>query len=171
MKTFLIAALTADGFIAKNSDHSPLIWRSEADRRFFIGRTKEAGLVIMGLNTAKASKKPLPGRRNVIYAKSAEELPHWKEYGEWEVTQENPHDLLLRLEKDGHREAAICGGATIYTMFLEAGLIDTMYLSVEPWIFGQGIHLFQNPREQKLKLLSVRQEEETVFLEYSVLHS
>ena len=85
MKTFLIATLSADGFIAKNSTHSPLTWRSAGDRKFFIERTKQAGLIIMGLNTAKASKRPLPNRRNIIYADSVDQLPHWKEYKEWEV--------------------------------------------------------------------------------------
>ena len=170
MTTFLIAALSADGVIAKNSAHSPLSWRSKGDRQFFIDRTKTAKVAIMGANTAKASRKPLPGRINIIYANSKEELPHWIDYPEWEVTQEDPKALIERLEKDGHQEVAICGGSQIYSMFMKAGLIDKLYLSIEPWVFGQGLHLFKEDMEQRLKLVSVRNlEENTVLLEYDVI--
>jgi dihydrofolate reductase len=53
MKTFIIAALTADGFIAKGSDHLSVEWTSKEDRKFFSDRTKKAGVVVMGLNTYK----------------------------------------------------------------------------------------------------------------------
>lgn len=171
MKTFLIAALSADGFIAKNSAHSPLTWRSDGDRTFFIERTKQAGLAIMGLTTAKASKRPLPERRNIIYADNVDQLPHWNKYGEWEVTQDDPSDLLSRLKKDGHKEVAICGGATIYTMFMEQGLIDTVYLSVEPVLFGKGITLFNKELDTKLQLENVSKlGEQTILLEYNVIN-
>ena len=170
MTTFIIAAITADGFIAKNPLHSPLSWRSEGDRKFFIERTKQAGLAIMGLNTALASKKPLPGRRNIIYANSKDQLPHWQEYGEWEVTQKDPKELLVSLLKDGHKEVAVCGGATIYTMFMEAGVVDTLYLSVEPILFGEGITLFNREIDARLSLISSKQlGEQAVLLEYNVV--
>lgn len=170
MTTFIIAAISADGFIAKDLAQSSITWRSKGDRRFFIDRTKEAGLAIMGLNTARTSKRPLPGRRNIIYADNREQLPHWKEYEEWEVTQEAPRDLLSRLEGEGHREAAICGGSTIYTLFLKAGLVDKLYLSVEPWLFGQGIPLLKESIDQQLELLSSQKlGDQTILLEYNVL--
>lgn len=170
MKAFIIAALSADGFIGKHSAHSPLTWRSKGDREFFIERTKQAGLAIMGLNTAKASKKPLPGRRNIIYADSKDQLPHWKEYEEWEITQDSPKELLLRLEKDGHKEVAICGGATIYTLFMETGLVDKLYLSIEPVLFGGGITLFNKELDYNLALISFKQlGEKAVLLEYDVI--
>ena len=169
MTTFIIAALTVDGFIAKDSAHSPLTWRSEGDRKFFIERTKEAGLVVMGLNTAKASKKPLPGRRNIIYADSKDQLFHWKEYEGWEITQDDPSDLLFRLEKEGHKEVAICGGATIYTMFMEQGVVDKLYLTIEPLVFGAGMSLFNKELDVKLELVSERKSDEgAIFLEYNV---
>ena len=171
MKTFLIAALSADGFIAKDSAHSPLTWRSNGDRKFFIESTKEAGLVVMGLNTAKTSKKPLPGRRNIIYADNVSQLSHWQEYEEWEITQDNPKELLLRLAKDGHKEVAICGGSQIYTMFMEKGLVDKLYLSIEPVIFGKGMTLFNKELDIKLQLEKESKfGEQTILLEYNVIN-
>ena len=170
ISVFLIAAITADGFIAKNPGHSPLSWRSQGDRQFFIAKTKEARVVVMGLNTAKTSKRPMPERLNIIYAKSIEELPHWKEYTGWEVTQKDPAELLIELKERGYKEVAVCGGATIYTMFMKKGLVDKLYLSVEPILFGQGLTLFNKELNQKLELVSVQKlGEQTILLQYNII--
>lgn len=169
MKVFIIAALTLDGFIAKNPGHSPLSWRSQGDRQFFIAKTKEARVVVMGLNTAKTSKKPMPERLNIIYATSKEELPHWKEFEGWEVTQKDPASLIQELGERGYGEVAICGGSTIYTMFMQAGVVDTLYLTIEPVLFGQGMTLFNKELEKKLTLVkSEKLGDHSLLLEYGV---
>lgn len=163
MKTFIIAAITADGFIAKNSSHLA-DWTSKEDKQFFQERTKEAGIVVMGLNTYKTIAKPLPGRQNIVYAPAEEHLEGV------EITQEDPKALIERLRNDGHNEVAICGGATIYTMFMEAGVVDTLYLTVEPVLFGSGIHLFNKELDAKLELQQSRKlNDQTILLEYKVI--
>jgi len=170
MKTFIIAALTADGFIARNPGHSPLSWRSQGDRQFFITKTKEAGVVVMGKNTSKTSKRPMPDRLNIIYAKSKEELPHWQEFEGWEVTQKDPAFLVQEIAERGYEQLAICGGSTIYTMFMQAGVVDTLYLTIEPVLFGQGMNLFNKEIDKKLNLVKAeRLGEQSLLLEYSVL--
>ncbi|MBI2124004.1 MAG: dihydrofolate reductase [Candidatus Wildermuthbacteria bacterium] len=170
MKVFIIAALTADGFIAKNPGHSPLSWRSQGDRQFFITKTKEAGVVVMGLNTAKTSKRPMPERLNVIYAKNREEIPHWKEFDGWEVTQKDPASLVQELSEKGYKQLAVCGGSTIYTMFMQAGVVNTLYLTLEPVLFGQGMNLFNKEIDKKLNLVKAEKlGEQSLLLEYNVL--
>ena len=169
MKVFIIAALTLDGFIARTPSQSTLSWRSKGDRQFFIAKTKEARVVVMGLNTAKTSKRPMPDRLNVIYAKSREELPHWKEFDGWEVTQKDPASLIQELSERGYGEVAICGGSTIYTMFMQAGVVNTLYLTIEPVFFGQGMTLFNKEMDKHLTLISTTKlEDNTLLLEYGV---
>jgi len=164
MKTFLIAAITADGFIARNPQHTPLEWTSKEDKQFFTKMTKQAGVVVMGLNTYKTIGKPLANRHNIIYAPSGTILEGV------EITQDDPKTLLSKLEQKGFGEVAICGGATIYTMFMAAGVIDTLYLTVEPMIFGNGIHLFNKELDKKLELRSMQKlNEQTMLLEYNVI--
>lgn len=171
MKVFIIAALAADGFIARTPGQSTLTWRSKGDRQFFIAKTKEARVVVMGLNTAKTSKRPMPERLNVIYAASKEELPHWKEFDGWEVTQKDPASLIQELSERGYEQIAICGGSTIYTMFMQAGVVDTLYLTIEPVFFGQGMTLFNKELDKTLNLVKVeRLGEQSILLEYNVLH-
>ena len=164
MKTFIIAALSADGFIAKNSLHTPLEWTNKEDKKFFVKMTKKAGVVVMGQNTYETIRKPLTGRLNIIYSKE-------KTYEGVEVTQKTPAELLKDLGKREYHEVAICGGATIYTMFMEAGLVDKLYLTIEPVLFGKGMNLFNKELDAQLKLVSTQRiGEQTILLEYYVIY-
>lgn len=162
MQTFIIAALTADGFIARNSHHLA-DWTSKEDKRFFVEMTKRAGVMVMGQNTYETIGKPLPGRLNIVYSRE-------KTYPGVEVTQAEPAALLKDLEQRGYKEVAICGGSAIYTMFMEAGVVDTLYLTVEPVLFGQGITLFNKEIDKKLTLMKVEKlGEQSVLLEYTIV--
>ena len=118
----------------------------------------------MGLNTFKTMGKALPGRQNIVYAPPGTALEGV------EITQDDPKTLLAKLEQKGFKEVAICGGATIYTMFMEAGLVDKLYLTMEPVLFGNGIHLFNKELDKKLELQSMQKlNEQSVLLEYNVI--
>ena len=161
MKTFLIAAITADGFIGKDSAHLA-DWTSKEDKQFFVKKTKEAGVVIMGRNTYNTIGRPLADRHNIIY--SEEDIVGV------ETTRKIPQELLQDLKSRGYKEVAICGGAQIYTMFMEAKLVDTLYLTVEPILFGSGIKLFNKELDVKLQLKSMEKLNNiAVLLKYNVV--
>ena len=163
MQTFIIAVLTADGLIAESTEQKSTDWTSKEDKKFFAERTRHAGVVVFGYNTYKTIGRPLPGRLNIVYAS-----PNVNIDGA-EVTQKEPAELLKYLEKRGYNEVAICGGSTIYTMFMEADVVDKLYLSIEPVIFGSGMSLFNKKFEKKLELVSMQKlGEQTVLLEYNV---
>ena len=161
---FMIAVMTADGFIAKSSRHSPVGWNSKEDKEFFTKRTKGAGVVVMGANTYETiSRPPLEGRLNIVYSMD-------KQYDGAETTRAEPKDLIEDLGKRGYKEIAICGGAAIYTMFMEAGALDKMYITIEPVIFGAGLALFNKEISQELRLVSNKQiGKNTILLEYNVI--
>lgn len=164
MTFFLIAAVSADGYIAKNENH-PAFWTSKEDKNRFIELTKRAGVVVMGSNTYRTLPRPLKERVNIVYSRSA------KFYGA-EVTQKSPAELLAELEKRGFKEAAICGGSKIYTMFMQAKVVDSIYLTIEPIIFGKGIRLFDEEMLCHLKLESIEKAENgAILLEYKVDYS
>ena len=160
VEVFIIAALTADGFIAKNSEHMSISWTSKEDKEFFKEKTKKAGVVIMGENTYNTIGKPLSDRLNIVYSRD-------KQYEGVETTQKDPKDLIEDLKNRGYKEIAICGGSTIYTMFMEAGLVDKLYFTVEPIVFGSGMNLFNKEIDKKLQLVSVKNlSSQTILLEY-----
>ncbi|MDO8470682.1 MAG: dihydrofolate reductase family protein [bacterium] len=163
MNVFLIAAQTADGFIARSSSHLATDWTSKEDKQFFAERTKKARVVVMGSTTYETFMRPLKDRLNIVYSRG-------KTYEGVETTQKPPTELIRELQDRGYEEVAICGGATIYTLFMEANCIQTLYLTREPILFGQGITLFTKPIDQKLSLVSSQKlnEEGTVLFEYNV---
>lgn len=167
MKTFIIAALTADGFIAKDALHSSMGWSSKADKKRFVELTKQAGVIVIGSSTWKTIGRPLPDRVNIIYSRSG------GDFNGAEVTQLPPRELLKSLEARGFKSVAICGGSQIYTMFMKAGVVDTLYLTIEPHLFGKGVTLFQEDMNFHLILKNVAQSEAsgTLLLEYAVDYS
>lgn len=166
IKTFIIAAVSADGFIAKDNQHASILWTSRADKKRFVELTKRAGVIVMGSSTYKTIGRPLPNRKNIVYSKNSQ-------FEGVEVTDKPPLELLQDLEAQGHKEVAICGGAHIYTMFMKAGVVDEVYLTIEPILFGKGLPIFTEDLKYHLKLLEAQTSEEggSVLLHYKVDYS
>ncbi|CAN5371072.1 dihydrofolate reductase [soil metagenome] len=157
MKVFIIAAVTADGYIARSTNELAN-WTSPEDKQHFTAMTKRAGIMVMGRTTYDTIGRPLPGRKTVVYTSRP------LDNAEVETTQESPVDLLKRLEAAGFKEVAICGGAAIYSMFLQAGVVDELYLTVEPILFGQGVPLYDQALDIRLKLADVGKLNDDVLL-------
>lgn len=156
MHTFLIAAISKDGFIAEKVDQVSTDWTSPEDAKFFRQRTKDAGVMVMGRATFETIGRSLPGRVNVVMSRrvelstqstedrvciledEAEPLDKKTLY----LTRLHPEQLVKKLENTGYSELAVCGGASVYRQFLESGLLDTLYLTIEPVTFGIGVPLF-----------------------------
>jgi len=169
MKVTLMMVMTADGFIAKNSNQTSTDWTSSADKQIFIERTKEAGVIIMGLNTYKTINKPLPGRLNIILTKEPEletNIPNQLEY-----TNKPPQELIESLGQRGYKEVILGGGTTINSLFLQAGLINEIQITIEPLLFGGGLTLFRDlDLNLKLELLEIKDlGQNVVNLRYKVL--
>lgn len=163
MKVFIIAALTADGFIAHTEKDTSTNWTSDEDRKLFVRLTKRAGVFVMGSTTYRTIGRALPGRRNIVYSRTkiAQEGI--------ETTSETPAALIQRLEAEGYDELAICGGTTIYDMFLQADVVDELYLTIEPVLFGTGLPLIKTARDIPLKLIeSTLLNADTLLVHYEV---
>ncbi len=152
MKTVLICVMTLDGKIARPGP-GDLDWSTPADRAFFARETRRMGVVIMGRTTYESIGRPLGGRLNVVLTrtlKGKEGIP-----GRVEFTAREPAAILQGLEQRGYREAAIVGGGHTNAVFLNAGLIDEMWVSVAPCILGRGVELFDGEHaEVRLEYLS-----------------
>ena len=162
IKTLIIVALSADGFIARDPSEPSTVWTSKEDKKHFFETTKKCGAIIMGARTFETIGKALPGRRNIVY--SAKQI----NVSGIETTSLPPQELIGKLEKEGVTEVAICGGTTVYTTFMNAGLIDEIYLTIEPVLFGKGLPLFKEKISAKLELISSEQKENSVFLKFKV---
>lgn len=144
MHVFIIAALTADGFIAQSADQKSTRWTSKEDYRFFTSRTKEAGAVVMGSTTYQTIGHALSDRLTIVQTRHAGTT----DFNQNPVfTDQSPQQIVNWLvTQNKYAELAVCGGASIYTLWLESGLINTLYLTTHTKVsFGHGIRLFTKP--------------------------
>ncbi|MBD3311077.1 MAG: dihydrofolate reductase [Candidatus Magasanikbacteria bacterium] len=167
MKTILMMAITVDGKIAKHTTHAA-DWTSKADKKIFVTETKKAGAIIMGLTTYETIGRPLPGRLNVVMdfePDTNKNIPDLLEF-----TNSQPRELLDELKNRGFEAVIIGGGATINGLFLKLGLLDELWLTVEPKLFGEGLPLFAKADvDLDLKLLETRQLDDNVLqLRYKI---
>ncbi len=168
MKIMLLAAITLDGKIARNETHF-VDWSSREDKRLFFATSKRAGVIILGHNTYKTLPAPLPGRLHVVLTTNLsdkKDIP-----GEVEFTSAPPAQIVADLEGRGYSEAVLTGGAQVNALFLRSGLVDEIWLTVEPFIFGVGIDVFRGVQfDLRARLIHVEQLNDggSVHLRYSL---
>jgi dihydrofolate reductase len=149
MRVLLVAAMTVDGKIARGS-HDVIDWSSPEDKRMFMGLSLEAGVLIMGRRTYETLERPLVGRRHIVLTRTpSRPAPTLVEF-----TSAPPAQILADLERRGYETAIIAGGADIYRLFVDARLVDELWLTIEPLAFGSGISLLGSaPLNLRLRLL------------------
>ncbi len=169
MKIILMAAISIDGKIAKNKNQKSTDWTSKQDKKIFVQTTKQAGVVIMGRKTYETIGKPLKQRLNIILTKNPKKYKNIP--NQLEFHNKTPAQIIKYLEQKNYNTAVVCGGSQIYSEFLQQNLVNELYLTIEPKIFGKGINLFADYNlEKNLKLLEyTKLGENTIFLKYKIL--
>lgn len=168
MRVVLLAVITLDGKIARHTDELTT-WSSREDKQLFSRVSREAGVIVMGRHTYETMTRPLPDRLNVVMTRN---LPSRAPVGV-EFTDAAPAQVLESLAARGYSTVVISGGAQIYHVFLEAGLVDELLLTLEPLSFGTGISLFGDdpgrPLERRFTLLELqRLGESTLHMRYRI---
>lgn len=159
----IIAAQSLDGYISPLEHTNSMSWTSGADKEFFKKKTKEAGVVIMGRTTFETIGKALPDRKTIVYSSNTIDIEGVQ------TTTVSPQNLLHQLEQEGYTEVAICGGSSIYSLFLNSGLVSKIYITLEPIMFGEGVPLFKDIPKTKLSLVSSTPlDQNTLLLEYQI---
>nr|AIA15571.1 Dihydrofolate reductase [uncultured bacterium] len=164
MKISIVAAITADGFIGRHAEHL-VDWSSPEDKKFFTKITKEAGTIVMGSRTFSTINRALPGRRSIVLTSHPETI----NASGVEATDEPLKELVERLTSEGATGLAVCGGATVYSQFMESGLVTDMYLTIEPLLFGSGVPLFAGRLEVDMQLAEIlKLNDNTILLHYRI---
>ena len=150
VKVILIMAMTLDGKIARHS-MEPVDWTGSADKKKFVEITKKAGAVIMGSATFDTIGQTLKGRENIVMTRKSSRLTNklttmnntltLTENSNLQFTDKTPREILKSLEDDGFDSVALIGGSTINGLFARENLIDEIYITLVPKIFGQGLPL------------------------------
>jgi len=165
MHCIAIAAVTVDGKIALDPSHFS-DWTSKEDKDFLHKMLDEADVVVVGNNTYKTAIEPLSKRNCIVFTTSVRTSEHMGDT----LTYCNPasSDCVALLQK--YETVAVLGGTKTYTWFLENDLLDELYITIEPIIFGRGLPLFESSKDASVqfKLESTKQlnERGTLLLHY-----
>jgi dihydrofolate reductase len=90
--------------------------------------------------------------------------------GVLEFSQEPPEGIVAGLRARGKKRCALLGGGQIYGAFLAAGVVDEIWVTVEPRIFGAGVPLVSRAVNVELRLLACeRLAADTLLLKYEVV--
>lgn len=154
-KVTLIAAMSIDGFIAPvDKEKLPsTTWTSKEDWQFFTRKSKEIGVMILGSKTFETIKRVLPERQMIVMTS---EPQRYAEFSDPSLvfSQDSPETILADLSAKGVEQIALCGGAHIYALFMQLDLVDELFLTVEPFVFGEGVKLFNGQLEKQFTLVS-----------------
>lgn len=134
------AAITLDGKIARKKNELSFNWTSKEDQKIFQAQLKKFDAVVVGRHTFQTAKARLLKRNTIVLTslvKTAEETyPHV-----WMVNYKKVN-LKKFIGSLKFNNIAILGGGKVYGYCLQNKLLDELYLTIEPIVFGKGINFF-----------------------------
>lgn len=160
---------TINGFIAKHDDSADFI--TPAESASYVTTVKNAGALIIGrrtyeiLSTQPEFQEFLKARIKIVAVSHNDVILKDASHSVTHSPQE-----ALELLKD-FKEVIVAGGGNLDASFLDANLIDEVYLDVEPAIVSEGIPLFSGSQtDKKLKFLGSKKfGENEIQLHYKII--
>src|SRR3990167_10443630 len=141
MKVILYMGISANGYIAKPDDDT-VSWISNTEWEAFKAKSEQIGNLIIGRKTfdVAISENQFPFTKSFNVIVTSKDIENkWKDHVAFVKT---PKEALATLEQKGFDTAMLGGGGEINTSFIKEGLVDEIFLDVEPAILGKGIKLF-----------------------------
>ena len=173
MHLVLVAAQSLDGFITKHAAPG-IAFTSPEDKRHFRRAVADFEVYFFGAETYRVSRDFIRDRLpaaplRVVLTRSPARFAADAAPGRFEFTDAPPADLVRDLEARGLRRGAVLGGSHLHSLFFAAGLVDELWLTVEPVLFGGGTPLLHAPAEVALDLAATEQlGPSTLLLKYRV---
>ena len=175
MELILVMVTSLDGRSTKGSLSDNHVWTSPEDQKHFQNVLESASLIIMGSKTYDAARDSIvhkEGRLRVIITRTPEKYESEKIPNKLEFTNENPKDLINRLENKGFQIGYLVGGANTNTEFFKQNLVTELWQTVEPKILGKGNGIIgEEEIEISLELIESKKlnDKGTLLLKYRVL--
>ena len=154
MEVILYLAQTVNGYIAEKNDNVPWtdIWAT------YYSEIKKAKNIIVGRRTYEIMKRSGEVKKCgdpfvVVITKSKPS----KAGGVKTIFVQSPKQALSVVRAKGFRKTFVGGGSKTAGSFMKLGLINQLYIDIEPFVFGTGIPLLSEMKfESKLKLVKIK---------------
>ena len=178
MQVVLFAVQSVDGYITQRQTAGDT-FASAADRAHFREAIRACDACVLGGTTydlSKARMRPeaFPTLRRVVWTRNPESRAAESLSGVLEFTNESPLGAAPLSQADGRQRCALLGGGQVNAAWLEAGLVDEIWLTVESALFGEGTPLAGSrgqpgpERQLLLREIKVLAEGGPVLLRYEV---
>jgi dihydrofolate reductase len=148
-------AVSLDGFIAgPNGEYDWIVPDPSVD---FAALYKEFDTVVMGRKTYDVMKTQggngaMPGLDVVVFSRT---MPV-AEYPGVRILNDDPREIVAELKKKRGRDIWLFGGGELFRSLLDAGLVDTVEVALNPVLLGAGIPLLPPGSSAKLVLSDVK---------------
>ena len=144
-------ATSIDGRISRAFKKLP-DWTSPEDKTFLSKSLAKADALIVGRNTYSAASKSLRKRKTFVLTSRVQNAVR-----RGLVTFINPANVAIKEQLTDFKTVAILGGGSAYCYMLENGLLDELFVTIEPLVFGNGQPMFAGgTKATRLSLESVR---------------
>jgi dihydrofolate reductase len=166
--------VSIDGRTTRGQKPNTFDWASAEDQAHFARLKNEFPVIVMGSGTYLAVKDYLqlsPTTLRIVMTQHVEEFAAKRVPGQLEFSSETPRDLLHRLAAQQIERVLLVGGSHINSAFFTAGLIDEIQLTLEPWVFGEGLSLSSGTQLNlllNLKSVELLNSTGTLLLKYQV---
>lgn len=175
MNVILVMVCSLNGKITRGDDPVVTNWSSPEDQKLFASLIEESNLIVMGKKTYEAGKlrmKLQKGKLRIVLTRNPEKYQSIP--GQLEFTDQQPRDLVKRLEEQGYQHMLLVGGGNVNAMFFKEHLINEIHLTVEPLLFGKGKPLVaEDFFEVPLRLIEMKKlnKKGTLYLVYTVTYT
>jgi dihydrofolate reductase len=174
MRVTLATVMSVDARITQGETVKTTFWRSVEDGIVLKELIGKHQVLVMGRHTYETvHPKPNDRHLQVILTTQPEKYADQAVPGSLEFVSLQPQQLIDLLETRGYTSMLLLGGSSNIP-FLEAGVVDELYLTIEPAIFGEGLLLADTlPAAISLRLLRSKQlnRQGTLLLHYEVIKS
>lgn len=174
MKVTMVMLASVDGKTTKGNETNIYTWTSQEDQKRFFSLIEKNNLIIMGSSTYEASKPVIKLEKEKLRIVLTRNLKNYfteTVRGQLEFSDETPEKLIGRLSTLGYKKALLVGGSIINGLFLKNNLVDELYLTIEPKIFGDGKNIIEEQLlDKSLKLISIKKLNKagTLLLKYKI---
>lgn len=175
MRLILADVISVNGKITKGDDPDIHAWSSNEDWEHFVSLREQSDVVIIDQHTYETvHPDPEKGKLRIVIAPAPEHYKGAGIPGQLEFTDLAVKELVTRLKQEGCQTVLVAGGAGLCSSFLEAHLVDELYITFEPVLFGTGEPMLGGAafslslQLQSIKQLNVRG---TLLAHYTVLSS
>ena len=153
-----IVVMSLDGCLTRHLEPGTG-FASAADHAFFRAALQTFDCSLSGRLTYEAGRDSILRQRSgfrlqMVLTTTPERFAKDALAEHLEFRNANTQTVLREMEERGRSRCALLGGSRLYTEACAQGLLDELWITIEPAVFGQGARMFDGPITFNFELLA-----------------